>query len=79
MCVKPTTTFNTSSSDRMTNFTAGKATRVGVPSQDEEVVMSSSQQLGKPYKTSTVAVVTKPVAVSSAAPASHVVRVGLWS
>ncbi|XP_063342746.1 BRCA2-interacting transcriptional repressor EMSY [Pelmatolapia mariae] len=64
---------STSEAEPTAEYVAGgKATRVGVPSQDEEVVMSSSQQLGKPYKTSTVAVVTKPAAVSSAAPASHV-------
>ncbi|CAI5642732.1 unnamed protein product [Oreochromis niloticus] len=64
---------STSEAEPSAEYVAGgKATRVGVPSQDEEVVMSSSQQLGKPYKTSTVAVVTKPAAVSSAAPASHV-------
>lgn len=44
----------------------GKVSRVGVSSEDDEVVMSSSQQLGKPYK---------PAAVSSAAShVSHVVR-----
>ena len=50
----------------------GKVSRVGVPSEDD-VVMSSSQLLGKPYKSiSQVTMVTKPAAVSSAATASHV-------
>ncbi|XP_008280678.1 BRCA2-interacting transcriptional repressor EMSY [Stegastes partitus] len=46
----------------------GKAGRVGASSEDDDVVMSSSQQLAKPYKAgSQVTVVTKPVAVSSTA------------
>ncbi|XP_041864452.1 BRCA2-interacting transcriptional repressor EMSY isoform X2 [Melanotaenia boesemani] len=53
------------------HITAGKASRVGESSEDD-VVMSSSQPLGKPYKSSSqVTVVTKPVAVSSAAAALH--------
>lgn len=49
-------------------------------SEDSDVVTASCQQLGKPYKasggsSSQVVVVTKPVAVSSAASHSgHVVR-----
>ncbi|KAM9332238.1 BRCA2-interacting transcriptional repressor EMSY isoform 2-T2 [Pholidichthys leucotaenia] len=46
--------------------TTGKPIRVGASSEDDDVVMSSSQQPVKPHKTSTpVTVVTKPV-VSSA-------------
>nr|XP_046265863.1 BRCA2-interacting transcriptional repressor EMSY [Scatophagus argus] len=55
-------------------ITAGKVSRVGVSSEDDDVVMSSSQQLGKPYKSSSsqVAVVTKPVAAcSTVSHASH--------
>ena len=50
------------------------SSRVGVPSEDDNVVMSPSQQLGKPYKISQVTVVTKPAATvsSAAAAASHV-------
>lgn len=64
---------STSEAEPSTEYiTAGKVSRVGVPSEDD-VVMSSSQLLGKPYKTiSQVTVVTKPAAVSSAATASHV-------
>uniref|UniRef100_UPI003AABFE5B BRCA2-interacting transcriptional repressor EMSY-like n=1 Tax=Centroberyx gerrardi TaxID=166262 RepID=UPI003AABFE5B len=52
--------------------TAGKAGRVGLPCDDEDGVMSSSQQPGKPYKTSSqVTLVAKPVPSSSAAPVSH--------
>ncbi|XP_029282637.1 LOW QUALITY PROTEIN: BRCA2-interacting transcriptional repressor EMSY-like [Cottoperca gobio] len=52
--------------------TAGKvSSRVGVASEDDSVVMSSSQLLGKPYKISHVTVVTKPAATVSSA-ASHV-------
>lgn len=51
----------------------GKASRVGASSEGDDVVMSSGQQLGKPYKIgSQVTVVTKPVAVSSVSAASHV-------
>lgn len=53
---------------------AGKVSRTAASSEDDNVVMSSSQPLGKPYKSiSQVTVVTKPVVVSSAAAASHVV------
>lgn len=64
---------STSEAEPSTEYiAAGKVSRVGVPSEDD-VVMSSSQLLGKPYKTiSQVTVVTKPAAVSSAATASHV-------
>ncbi|XP_069002007.1 BRCA2-interacting transcriptional repressor EMSY isoform X3 [Embiotoca jacksoni] len=51
---------------------AGKASRVGVSSAGDDAAMSSSQQLGKLYKSSgQVTVVTKPVVISSAAAASH--------
>ncbi|XP_041808903.1 BRCA2-interacting transcriptional repressor EMSY isoform X2 [Chelmon rostratus] len=67
---------STSEAEPSTEYvTAGKVSRVGVASEDDDVVMSSSQQMGKPYKTSSsgqVTVVTKPVAVSSAAAVSHV-------
>ncbi|XP_059207322.1 BRCA2-interacting transcriptional repressor EMSY isoform X2 [Centropristis striata] len=67
---------STSEAEPSTEYvTAGKvSSRVGVPSEDDNVVMSSSQQLGKPYKISSqVTVVTKPAAaISSAAAASHV-------
>lgn len=54
----------------------GKVSRAGVSSEDDDVVMSSSQQLVKPFKTSTqVTVVTKPAAASSAVTASHVSHV----
>ncbi|XP_051257179.1 BRCA2-interacting transcriptional repressor EMSY isoform X2 [Dicentrarchus labrax] len=69
---------STSEAEPSTEYvTAGKVSRVGVSSEDDDVVMSSSQQLGKPYKSSIsqVTVVTKPVAVSSAAAASHVSHV----
>ncbi|KAM7397599.1 hypothetical protein PAMA_005755 [Pampus argenteus] len=64
---------STSEAEPSTEYiTAGKVSRVGVPTEDN-VVMSSSQLLGKPYKSiSQVTVVTKPAAVSSAATASHV-------
>ncbi|XP_023286699.1 BRCA2-interacting transcriptional repressor EMSY isoform X1 [Seriola lalandi dorsalis] len=58
---------STSEAEPSTEYiTAGKVSRVGVSSEDDDVVMSSSQQLGKPYK---------PAAVSSAAAASHVSQV----
>ncbi|XP_030603048.1 BRCA2-interacting transcriptional repressor EMSY [Archocentrus centrarchus] len=64
---------STSEAEPSTEYIAGgKASRAGVPSEDDEVVISSGQQLGKPHKTSAVAVVTKPAAASSAAAASHV-------
>eukprot|EP00064_Thunnus_orientalis_P017080 superscaffoldBa00003533_g17157 len=64
---------STSEAEPSTEYiAAGKVSRVGVPSEDD-VVMSSSQLLGKPYKSiSQVTVVTKPAAVSSAVTASHV-------
>lgn len=65
--------------DSVTNLPAGKAGRAGAPSEEDESVISSGQQSGKPHKTSAVAVVTKPAAASSAAAASHVVRVGVRS
>ncbi|XP_071369583.1 BRCA2-interacting transcriptional repressor EMSY-like [Centroberyx affinis] len=50
----------------------GKAGRAGLPCEDEDGVLSSSQQQGKPYKTSSqVTLVAKPVPSSSAAPVSH--------
>ncbi|XP_070839648.1 BRCA2-interacting transcriptional repressor EMSY isoform X2 [Chaetodon trifascialis] len=67
---------STSEAEPSTDYiTAGKASRVGVSSEDDDVVMSSSQQMGKPYKASSssqVTVVTKPAAVSSASAASLV-------
>ncbi|XP_026227422.1 BRCA2-interacting transcriptional repressor EMSY isoform X2 [Anabas testudineus] len=68
---------STSEAEPSTEYiAAGKVNRAVVPSEDDEVVMSSSQQLGKPYKTSSqVTVVTKPVAASSAVTASHVSHV----
>ncbi|KAK2828409.1 hypothetical protein Q5P01_019443 [Channa striata] len=55
------------------SVTAGKVSRVGVSSEDDDVVMSSSQQLVKPYKASSqVTMVTKPAVAPSAATASHV-------
>ncbi|XP_054482089.1 BRCA2-interacting transcriptional repressor EMSY isoform X2 [Anoplopoma fimbria] len=71
---------STSEAEPSTEYvTAGKvSSRVGgVPSEDDNVVMSSSQQLGKPYKIcSQVTVVTKPAAtVASAAAATHVSHV----
>lgn len=71
---------STSEAEPSTEYvTAGKvSSRVGVPSEDDNVVMSSSQQLGKPYKISSqVTVVTKPAAAvsSAAAAASHVSHV----
>ncbi|KAM9846859.1 BRCA2-interacting transcriptional repressor EMSY isoform 2-T2 [Aulostomus maculatus] len=55
------------------HVTAGKvSSRVGVSSEDD-VVMSSSQQPGKPYKSSGhITMVTKAAVVSSAATASHI-------
>ncbi|XP_026184413.1 BRCA2-interacting transcriptional repressor EMSY isoform X2 [Mastacembelus armatus] len=54
------------------HVTASKISRVRVSSGDDDVVMSSSQQLGKPYKSSSqVTVVTKPAATTSAVAASH--------
>ncbi|KAM9729107.1 BRCA2-interacting transcriptional repressor EMSY isoform 1-T1 [Menidia menidia] len=50
---------------------AGKAGRVGAPLEENDVVVSSNQPLGKPCNSSLVTVVTKPAAVSSAAAASH--------
>ncbi|XP_062289561.1 BRCA2-interacting transcriptional repressor EMSY isoform X2 [Scomber scombrus] len=65
---------STSEAEPSTEYiTAGKVSRVGVPSEDDVVMSSSSQLLGKPFKSiSQVTVVTKPAAVSSAATASHV-------
>ncbi|XP_045895813.1 BRCA2-interacting transcriptional repressor EMSY isoform X2 [Micropterus dolomieu] len=65
---------STSEAEPSTDYvTAGKASRVGASSEGDDVVMSSGQQLGKPYKIgSQVTVVTKPVAVSSVSAASHV-------
>ncbi|KAL7389245.1 hypothetical protein ABVT39_000381 [Epinephelus coioides] len=68
---------STSEAEPSTEYvTAGKVvSRVGAPAEDDNVVMSSSQQLGKPYKISSqVTMVTKPAApVSSAATsASHI-------
>ncbi|XP_040907930.1 BRCA2-interacting transcriptional repressor EMSY isoform X2 [Toxotes jaculatrix] len=58
---------STSEAEPSTEYvTAGKVGRVGVSSEADDVVMSSSQHLGKPYK---------PSAVSSAAAASHVSHV----
>ncbi|XP_071362689.1 BRCA2-interacting transcriptional repressor EMSY isoform X3 [Trachinotus anak] len=58
---------STSEAEPSTEYiTAGKVSRVGVSSEDDDVVMSSSQQLGKAYK---------PAAVSSVAAASHVSHV----
>ncbi|XP_076017411.1 BRCA2-interacting transcriptional repressor EMSY isoform X2 [Genypterus blacodes] len=52
--------------------TTGKASRAGVSSVDDNTVMSSSQQQGKPHKSSSqVTVVTKTVPASSAVPATH--------
>ncbi|XP_029375132.1 BRCA2-interacting transcriptional repressor EMSY isoform X2 [Echeneis naucrates] len=54
---------STSEAEPSSEYTAaGKASRVGVSSEDNDTVMSSSQQLGKPYK---------PTVVSSAAAASQ--------
>ncbi|XP_028277672.1 BRCA2-interacting transcriptional repressor EMSY isoform X2 [Parambassis ranga] len=60
---------STSEAEPSTQYvTAGKASQT---SEDDDVIMSSSQQLGMSHKSSSqVTVVTKPVAVSSAA--SHV-------
>lgn len=65
---------STSEADLSTEYiTAGKVSRVGASSEDDDVVMSSSQQLGKPYKSgSQVTMVTKLAAAPSAATASHV-------
>ncbi|XP_040006482.1 BRCA2-interacting transcriptional repressor EMSY isoform X4 [Xiphias gladius] len=58
---------STSEAEPSTEYnTASKVSRVGVSSEDNDVVMSSSQQLVKPYK---------PAAVSSAASASHLSHV----
>ncbi|KAM4620696.1 BRCA2-interacting transcriptional repressor EMSY isoform 2-T2 [Polymixia lowei] len=53
--------------------TAGKGSRVGPAGDDEDAVMSSGQQLGKPYKAGgQTTVVAKPApSSSSAAPVSH--------
>ncbi|KAM3869009.1 BRCA2-interacting transcriptional repressor EMSY [Diretmus argenteus] len=60
---------STSEADPSTDYiTTGKAGRVC----DEDVVMSSSQPLGKPYKPSSqMTMVAKLVPTSSAAPVSH--------
>ncbi|XP_044077369.1 BRCA2-interacting transcriptional repressor EMSY isoform X5 [Siniperca chuatsi] len=65
---------STSEAEPSTEYvTAGKVSRVGVSSEGDDVVMSSSQLLGKPYKISSqVTMVTKTAAVSSATAASHV-------
>ncbi|XP_029029208.1 BRCA2-interacting transcriptional repressor EMSY isoform X2 [Betta splendens] len=65
---------STSEAEPSTDYvSAGKVSRVGVSTEDDDVVMSSSQQLVKPYKTSgQVAVATKAAAATSAAShASH--------
>ncbi|XP_019130356.1 BRCA2-interacting transcriptional repressor EMSY isoform X1 [Larimichthys crocea] len=64
---------STSEAEPSTEYVpAGKVSRVGVSSEGDDVVMSSSQQLGKPFKISSqVTVVTKPAAVVSAAAASQ--------
>ncbi|KAA8586597.1 hypothetical protein FQN60_000433 [Etheostoma spectabile] len=65
---------STSEAEPSTEYvTEGKvSSRVVVPSEDDNVVMSSSQQLGKPHKISSQAtVVTKPAATVFSA-ASHV-------
>ncbi|XP_034745203.1 BRCA2-interacting transcriptional repressor EMSY isoform X6 [Etheostoma cragini] len=65
---------STSEAEPSTEYvTAGKvSSRVVVPSEDDNVVMSSSQQPGKPHKLSSQAtVVTKPAATVFSA-ASHV-------
>ncbi|XP_067347899.1 BRCA2-interacting transcriptional repressor EMSY isoform X2 [Channa argus] len=55
------------------NVTAGKVSRVGVFSEDDDVVMSSSQQQVKPCKASSqVTVVTKPAVTPSATTPSHI-------
>ncbi|XP_030010090.1 BRCA2-interacting transcriptional repressor EMSY isoform X2 [Sphaeramia orbicularis] len=54
------------------HVTAGKASRGGVSAEDDNVVMSSSQQLGKPYKiTSQGTTITKPAATTSVATVPH--------
>ncbi|XP_029924660.1 BRCA2-interacting transcriptional repressor EMSY isoform X2 [Myripristis murdjan] len=54
---------------------AGKVGRAGLSADDDDVVMSSSQQLGKPYKTtSQMTTVAKPVPTSSATPVSHLTQ-----
>ncbi|XP_042355199.1 BRCA2-interacting transcriptional repressor EMSY isoform X2 [Plectropomus leopardus] len=68
---------STSEAEPSTDYvTAGKVgSRVGAPSEDDNVVMSSSQQLGKPYKISSqVTMVAKPAATVSSAgsAATHV-------
>uniref|UniRef100_UPI0037E71CE7 BRCA2-interacting transcriptional repressor EMSY n=1 Tax=Semicossyphus pulcher TaxID=241346 RepID=UPI0037E71CE7 len=52
----------------------GKVSRLAVSTEGDDVVMSSSQQLVKPFKSSVsqVTVVTKPAGVPSVAAASHV-------
>ncbi|XP_070700065.1 BRCA2-interacting transcriptional repressor EMSY [Pempheris klunzingeri] len=69
---------STSEAEPSTEFvTAGKvSSRAGASSEADDVVMSSTQQLGKPYKSggsSHITVVTKPAAASSSASAaSHI-------
>ncbi|XP_043996938.1 BRCA2-interacting transcriptional repressor EMSY isoform X1 [Gambusia affinis] len=72
---KPSTSEAEPSSEHVT---AGKTSRVGAPSQDSDATMSSTQPLGKPFKSSSqVTVVTKPATAtassssSSTAAASH--------
>ncbi|MED6263695.1 hypothetical protein CHARACLAT_007051 [Characodon lateralis] len=66
---KPSTSEAEPSSD---HITAGKTSRAGVPSQGDDAAMSSSQQPGKPLKSSSqVTMVTKQVTASSAAVTSH--------
>ncbi|XP_008426747.1 BRCA2-interacting transcriptional repressor EMSY isoform X3 [Poecilia reticulata] len=71
---KPSTSEAEPSSEHVT---AGKTSRAGAPSQDGDAMMSSTQLLGKPFKSSSqVTVVTKPATAaasssSSTAAASH--------
>ncbi|XP_032433121.1 BRCA2-interacting transcriptional repressor EMSY isoform X3 [Xiphophorus hellerii] len=73
---KPSTSEAEPSSEHVT---AGKTSRAGAPSQDSDAMMSSTQSLGKPFKSSSqVTMVTKPATAaasssssSSAAAASH--------
>ncbi|XP_056140980.1 BRCA2-interacting transcriptional repressor EMSY [Lampris incognitus] len=64
---------STSESESGTEYvTEGKASRVGLPPNEEDVVMSSSQQQGKAYKSnSQVTLVAKAIPTSSAALTSH--------
>nr|XP_040036122.1 BRCA2-interacting transcriptional repressor EMSY isoform X5 [Gasterosteus aculeatus aculeatus] len=59
---------STSEAEAATESAGKVSSRVGVASEDHNVVMSSSQLPGKPYKiTSQVTVVTKPAIITSAA------------